>query len=180
MCQCGDFFTSFPFKNSPILIELCKFFPACVRACVCLVPAQDFADTPVADPQLSGDVAGPHTLVGELHYSLSHHVWEGPAVYEHASQLVDSAMPCERQTGRKGQTVGQGTVTEGSKSQVTKTNQFFDLFCSRVGSFTRAQSQVFNYTMSQTCQQQILEGWLKDGIWAIYCSVFCDLEELND
>lgn len=27
-------------------------------------PAQDFADTAVADPQLPGYVAGPHTLVG--------------------------------------------------------------------------------------------------------------------
>lgn len=37
-------------------------------------PAQDFADTAVADPQLPGDVTGPHTLVGQLHDALPHHV----------------------------------------------------------------------------------------------------------
>lgn len=38
------------------------------------LPAQDLADTTVADPQLPGNVTGSHPLVSQLHYPLSHHV----------------------------------------------------------------------------------------------------------
>lgn len=38
------------------------------------LPAKDFADTAMADPELSGDVTGPDPLVRELHYSLPHNI----------------------------------------------------------------------------------------------------------
>ena len=53
-----------------------------------ILPAQYLADTSMADSELSGDVTRPNPLVRELYDSLPHHVWEGPAVYEHAPQLV--------------------------------------------------------------------------------------------
>lgn len=58
-----------------------------------VVPAQDLADTTMADPQLPGDVTGPHPLVRQLHYPLPHHVREGPPVHEHPSELVHSPVP---------------------------------------------------------------------------------------
>lgn len=64
---------------------------------VCLVPAQYFADTSVTDSQLAGNVAGPNALVGQLYYSLSNYIWEGPAIYKHTSKLVHSAMPYKRE-----------------------------------------------------------------------------------
>ena len=39
----------------------------------------------MADPELSGDVAGPDPLVGHVNDPLSHHVGQGPSVYEHAT-----------------------------------------------------------------------------------------------
>lgn len=59
------------------------------------LPAQYLADTPVADSQLARDVAGPDALVGEFYYSLSHDVWEGPAIHKHTSELVHPAMSCK-------------------------------------------------------------------------------------
>ena len=58
-----------------------------------LLPAQYLADTTVADPQLSGDVAGTHTLVGQLHDPLPHHVWQGSSVHKHPAQLVHPPVP---------------------------------------------------------------------------------------
>ena len=46
----------------------------------------------MADPQLSGDVAGPDALVGELHDALPHHVGERPPVDKDPAQLVDAAV----------------------------------------------------------------------------------------
>ncbi|TNN83773.1 hypothetical protein EYF80_005949 [Liparis tanakae] len=68
--------------------------PGC-RACPESVhpPAQDLADAAVADPQLSGDVAGPDALVGQLHYPLPHHVREGSAVHKHPAELVHTPVP---------------------------------------------------------------------------------------
>lgn len=57
-------------------------------------PAQDLADAAVADPQLSGDVAGPDALVGQLHDPLPHHVREGSAVHKHPAELIHTAVPC--------------------------------------------------------------------------------------
>ena len=58
-----------------------------------LLPAQYLADTTVADPQLSGDVAGAHTLVGQLHDPLPHHVGQGSSVHKHPAQLVHPPVP---------------------------------------------------------------------------------------
>ena len=46
----------------------------------------------MGDPQLAADVAGPHSLVGQLHYSLSHNVGQRAAVDEKSSQLVDTSV----------------------------------------------------------------------------------------
>lgn len=56
-------------------------------------PPQDLADAAVTDPQLPGDVTGPDSLVGQLHYPLSDHVREGSAVHKHAAELVHTSVP---------------------------------------------------------------------------------------
>lgn len=44
------------------------------------------------DPQLSGDDAGPDTVVGHLHYLVSDVVGQRAAVNEDPSKLVDPAL----------------------------------------------------------------------------------------
>lgn len=66
-------------------------------SCPSRLPAQYLADTSVADSQLPRDVAGSNPLVGEFYYSLSHNIWEGPAVYKHTSELVHAAMSYKRE-----------------------------------------------------------------------------------
>ena len=46
----------------------------------------------MGDPQLAADVAGAHSLVGQLNYSLPHNVGQGPPVDEETPELVDSAV----------------------------------------------------------------------------------------
>lgn len=60
------------------------------------LPAQYFADTSMADPQLAWDVTGPNPLMGEFYYSLSDYIWEGPAIYKHSPELVHSTMSCNK------------------------------------------------------------------------------------
>ena len=46
----------------------------------------------MGDPQLAADVAGAHSLVGQLHYSLSHNVGQGPPVDKNSTKLVNSTV----------------------------------------------------------------------------------------
>ncbi|GIY47078.1 hypothetical protein CEXT_750591 [Caerostris extrusa] len=62
------------------------------------LPSQYLGDAPVGDPELPADVAGPDPLVGQLHYPLPDHVRQGPAVHEHAAQLVHAAVACKTNT----------------------------------------------------------------------------------
>ena len=57
------------------------------------LPAEDFADAAVTDPQLSGDVTRPDPLVGQLDYPLPDDVRQGSAVHKHPAELVHPAMP---------------------------------------------------------------------------------------
>ena len=53
----------------------------------------------MADSELSGDVTRPNPLVCELYDSLSYHVWEWPAVYEHAPELIHPTMSWRKRGG---------------------------------------------------------------------------------
>lgn len=48
--------------------------PALPALCLPGLPAEDLADTAVADPELPRYVAGSHPLVSQLHYPLPHHI----------------------------------------------------------------------------------------------------------
>lgn len=48
-------------------------------------PAQDLADTAMADPQLTGDVAGPNTLMSHVHNALPDDLRERAPIYKHAA-----------------------------------------------------------------------------------------------
>lgn len=55
-------------------------------------PSQDLGHAAVRDEQLPADVARPHPQDGQLHDPFAHHVWQRPAVHEHAPQLVDACL----------------------------------------------------------------------------------------
>ena len=55
-------------------------------------PAEDFGDTSMGDPELPGDVAGPHPLVGKLHDPLANHVRKGATIHKHSSELVHTSV----------------------------------------------------------------------------------------
>ena len=46
----------------------------------------------MADAELAGDVAGPHTLVGQVHDALAHHFRQGSAIHKGPSQLVQPSV----------------------------------------------------------------------------------------
>lgn len=46
----------------------------------------------MADPELAGDVTGPHALVGQVHDALAHHFWQGSAIHKGPSQLVQPSV----------------------------------------------------------------------------------------
>ena len=57
-----------------------------------MVAVEDLADTAVADTELAGDDAGPHTRRRHLNDLQSDVVGEGAAVDEHPSKLVYPAL----------------------------------------------------------------------------------------
>lgn len=50
-----------------------------------LSPAQDLADTAMADPQLTGDVTGPNALMSHVHNALPDDLRERASIYKHAA-----------------------------------------------------------------------------------------------
>ena len=46
----------------------------------------------MGDSELAADVAGPHSLVGELHNSWSDNIGKGAAIDKEATKLVNSTM----------------------------------------------------------------------------------------
>ena len=57
-----------------------------------LIPVKDLADTPVWDPELPGDDAGPDPGGRHLDDLEPDVVWERSAIDEHAPQLVDATL----------------------------------------------------------------------------------------
>ena len=56
------------------------------------LPWQYFRDASVWDPELPGDVARPHAVVGQFDDPLADNVGERSAVHEDAAQLIHAAM----------------------------------------------------------------------------------------
>ena len=52
----------------------------------------------MGDSELAADVAGPHSLLGELHNPLSDHIGQGPAIDKETPELVDAAMTWKKWT----------------------------------------------------------------------------------
>ncbi len=52
------------------------------------LPGEDFADATVRDAELTGDVARPSTLGGELDYLLADVLRQRTAIHVHSAQLV--------------------------------------------------------------------------------------------
>ena len=46
----------------------------------------------MGDSELATDVAGPNSLLGELHNPLSDHIWQGAAIDKETPELIDAAM----------------------------------------------------------------------------------------
>ena len=59
-----------------------------------LSPAQDLTDTAVADPQLTGDVAGSDAGVSQLYNLGADDVRQWTAVDKHTAELVHPSMAC--------------------------------------------------------------------------------------
>ena len=59
-------------------------------------PSQDFGDTSMGDSKLSGDIAWPNAVVGQLDDPLPYHVGQRTTVHKDTAQLVDPAMACRR------------------------------------------------------------------------------------
>lgn len=49
----------------------------------------------MADTKLAGDVTGPHALMGQVHYALTHHFGQGSAIHKGPSQLVQPSVAWE-------------------------------------------------------------------------------------
>lgn len=58
------------------------------------LPAQYLANAAVAHSELSGDITGSHSLVGQFHNSLPDNIWERAAIHKHTPKLIHPAMPC--------------------------------------------------------------------------------------
>lgn len=58
------------------------------------LPAENLADAAMADSELSGNVAGPDSVVSQLHDPLPHHVGQGTTVHKHPAELVHAAVTC--------------------------------------------------------------------------------------
>ena len=52
----------------------------------------------MGDSELAADVAGPHSLLGELHNPLSDHIGQGAAIDKETPELVDAAMTWKKWT----------------------------------------------------------------------------------
>ena len=46
----------------------------------------------MGDSELAADVAGPHSLVSKVNYSLSDHIRERAAIDKEATKLINTAM----------------------------------------------------------------------------------------
>ena len=52
----------------------------------------------MGDSELATDVAGPNSLLGELHNPLSDHIWQGAAIDKETPELIDAAMTWKEMT----------------------------------------------------------------------------------
>ena len=64
----------------------------CLEVASFVISWEDLGDTSMGDSELAADVAGPHSLMSELHNSWSDNIGQGAAIDKNPSELVNSSV----------------------------------------------------------------------------------------